>query len=589
MLYKKCQIIVLIPIFLFRVVTSFAQQRDSRVREYLSPIRIVWQQESQLIQGAEYLLRSGHGQANLVNNELCKLSSTGQQHPAILFDFGKELQGGLQIVTGMPASHAPVTIRVRLGESVSEAMCDIDEVNGATNDHAMRDFVIRVPWLGVLEVGNSGFRFARIDLLDDSAELHLKEIRAISVYQDIPYKGSFRCNDERLNRIWQTGAYTVHLNMQEYIWDGIKRDRLVWIGDLHPEVMTVNTVFGYNEVIPKSIDLIRDSTPLPRWMTMCTYSLWWILIQRDWYLYQGNLDYLKEQKSYLCDLLQLIMTRIGEDGLEKFNDDEGRFLDWPSCENPLAINAGVQALVIQAMKAGYELCSVLGEDMLATKCEAVRRKMVNAAPKIIKPFLKSGMAPDAPGQKQAASLLALTGLISPKEANQKYLSVNGGHGFSTFYGYYMLQAMAAAGNYQGAIDVIRQYWGAMIDLGATTFWEDFNLDWLPDASRIDELVATGKKDIHRDYGDHCYKGFRHSLCHGWSSGPTSWLSEHVLGVQVVEPGCRVVRITPHLGDLEWVEGTFPTPYGQIVIRHEKGADAKVRSRIDAPSEVKVLQ
>lgn len=88
-------------------------------------------------------------------------------------------------------------------------------------------------------------------------------------------------------------------------------------------------------MIPKSLDLIRDSTPLPQWMTMCTYSLWWILIQRDWYLYQGNLDYLKEQKGHLCDLLQLIMTRIGEDGLEKFNDNEGRFLDWPSCENPL--------------------------------------------------------------------------------------------------------------------------------------------------------------------------------------------------------------------------------------------------------------
>ena len=66
----------------------------------------------------------------------------------------------------------------------------------------------------------------------------------------------------------------------------------------------------------------------------------------------------------------------------------------------MAINAGVQALVIQAMKAGYELCSVLGEDMLAAKCEAVRRKMVNAAPKVIKPFLKSGMAPDAPGQNR---------------------------------------------------------------------------------------------------------------------------------------------------------------------------------------------
>lgn len=172
-------------------------------------------------------------------------------------------------------------------------------------------------------------------------------------------------------------------------------------------------------------------------------------------------------------------------------------------------------------------------------------------------------------QKQGAALLALAGLMKPEEANSKYLSVGGARGFSTFYGYYMLRAMAAAGNYQGAIDVIRQYWGAMIDLGATTFWEDFNMDWLPNAARIDELVPEGKKDIHGDYGDYCYKGFRHSLCHGWASGPTSWLSEYVLGVQVVEPGCRAVRITPHLGDLKWVEGTFPTPQGVITIRHEK--------------------
>lgn len=49
-------------------------------------------------------------------------------------------------------------------------------------------------------------------------------------------------------------------------------------------------------------------------------------------------------------------------------------------------------------------------------------------------------------------------------------------GFSTFYGYYMLEAMAMAGNYQGALDVIREYWGAMIDLGATSFWEGFDIN-----------------------------------------------------------------------------------------------------------------
>lgn len=138
-----------ILISLFFAVSLSARQRDSRVREYLPPARIVWQQESQLIQGANHLLLSGNGQSNLVNHNICKLSSTDRQHPAILLDFGKELQGGLQIVTGMPASHEPVAVRIRLGESVSEAMCDIDGVNGASNDHAMRDFTIRLPWLGL--------------------------------------------------------------------------------------------------------------------------------------------------------------------------------------------------------------------------------------------------------------------------------------------------------------------------------------------------------------------------------------------------------------------------------------------------------
>lgn len=580
--------IQLILISLLFAVSLSAQQRDSRVREYLPPVRIVWQQESGLIQGADHLLLPGNGQSDLANRTICKMTSTDKQHPAILLDFGKELQGGLQIVTGMPASHEPVAIRVRFGESVSEAMCEIDGVNGATNDHAMRDFTIRLPWLGVMEVGNSGFRFVRIDLLDDSAELHLKEVRAISTFRDIPYKGSFRCNDERLNKIWKTGAYTVHLNMQEYLWDGIKRDRLVWVGDLHPEVMTVNTVFGYNEVVPKSLDLIRDITPLPEWMNgISSYSIWWLLIHRDWYYYHGDLVYLKEQKPYMTALLRHLISKVDADGVEKL--DGNRFLDWPSNANPMAINAGLQALMVQAMKAGNELCTVLGENALASECQAMMEKMVKAAPKVTKPLLKSGVAPDAPGSKQAASLLALAGLMKPEEANRKYLSVNGAKGFSTFYGYYMLRAMAAAGDYRGAIDVIRQYWGAMIDLGATTFWEDFNMEWLPDASRIDELVPAGKKDIHGDYGAYCYKGFRHSLCHGWASGPTSWLSEYVLGVQVVEPGCRAVRITPHLGDLEWVEGTFPTPYGVITIRHERGADGQVKSRIDAPAEVKIIQ
>ena len=552
-------------------------QTDSRVRTYVTAERIVWKStdNTTFIKDSENLLKPGTGQSVLGSNDVCRLISNDTERPAILLDFGKELHGGIQIVTGQGPTQKPINVRIRFGESVSETMSDIDGENGATNDHAMRDFVISLPWLGVMEVGNSGFRFARIDLLDANTELQLKEIRAIFTHRDIEFKGSFRCNDERLNKIWDVGAYTVYLNMQDYLWDGIKRDRLVWLGDMHPEVMSVSTVFGYNDVVPKSLDLIRDVTPVPQWMNgISSYSLWWIIIHRDWYYYQGDKAYLQEQRAYLTKLVNHLFTKIGKTGQEQL--DGMRFLDHPSTENQQGVNAGLQSLMTMVMDCGEELFAILEDPDMSKKCKdaaALLRKY----------------KPDHNNSKQGASLMALAGLIDAQEANKDVISVGGSKKFSTFYGYYMLNAMAKAGDYTNAINRIREYWGAMLDLGATTFWEDFNLDWMVNAARIDELIPEGKVDVHRSYGDYCYQYFRHSYCHGWASGPTSWLTEYVLGVQVIEPGCKVVRIKPNLGDLQWAEGTFPTPHGIIKIRHDKQPDGSIKSSIDAPVGVRVIR
>ena len=551
-------------------------QYSSRTIAYLPPTRIVWQETtgSSSIEGIDKLLLPGNGQAELVGGKECVIRKRPDGKVSFLLDFGRELQGGIQIVTGQ-SSRKEAKVRIRFGESVSEAMCDITPENGATNDHAIRDFHFTLPWLGVAEIGNSGFRFVRIDVEEPDIDLLLKEVRATFGYRDIPYLGSFKSDNDRLNDIWMTGAYTVHLNMQEYIWDGVKRDRLVWIGDLHPELMTVNTVFGYNEVIPKSLDLIRDTTPVPNWMNgISSYSIWWLLIHKDWYLYQGNLDYLKEQKAYMTTLFNHLITKIDDQGKEML--DGTRFLDWPSSPNVKGVDAGLQALMVMAMDAGHEMALAMGDKELAGRCAKTSKKL--------KKYI-----PDHNQSKQGAALMALAGLMKAEKADKEVLSVGGAQGFSTFYGYYMLEAMAKAGNYQGAMDIISEYWGAMLDLGATTFWEDFHIDWTKNAARIDELVPEGKIDVHSAYGDYCYKGFRHSLCHGWASGPTAWLSRHILGVEVVEPGFKKVRITPHLGNLKWVEGTFPTPYGVIQIKHTKGADGKIVSDIQVPEGVELVK
>ncbi len=541
-------------------------------QEYIYPTRIIWKEGK--VSHEEYLLSKGNGQANLHNpHTVIFKNDNNQSKSSILLDFGKEMNASIEVITGMwGGNNLPKNIRIRFGESVSEAMSEIGE-KGATNDHALRDFRMSVPWLGKNRSGESGFRFVRIDFLEPNAELHLREIRAVATYRDVPYLGSFKSSDERLNKIWEVGAYTVHVNMQDFLWDGIKRDRLVWVGDLHPEVATLNTVFGFNEVVPKSLDLARESTPLPTWMSgHSSYSMWWIILHYDWYMNHGNLTYLNEQQDYLQGLVKQIIGKV-VNGKEQL--DGARFLDWPSSEDSIAVHAGLQALTIKSLENASYLFQVLGDRNSKKMCDETVAKMR----KVVPPHNNS---------KQAAALLSLVGLIDANKAYKDVLAVGGAKNFSTFYGYYMLEAMAKAGKYQEAMDIISTYWGAMLDLGATTFWEDFNMDWLPNSSRIDELVPAGKVDIHADFGAYCYKGHRHSLSHGWASGPTAWLSSHVLGIKVAEPGGKAYTIKPNLGDLKWAEGTFPTPYGIIYVKHVK-ENGKIKSEIKAPKDIKIIQ
>ncbi|MBR5661277.1 MAG: alpha-L-rhamnosidase [Bacteroidales bacterium] len=538
------------------------------VTEYLTPTRVVLTKGP--VSNHEFFLSPYSGQVSTDEPDVVSFAPGG----SVLLDFGKEIQGGIQIVRSMSGDKAPARFRLCLGESVSEALSDVrKEGSTATNDHSVRDFEIAVPWLGAAEYGNSGFRFARLDYLGDDDEIDIVAVRAISKYRDIPYLGSFRCSDERLNQIWQTGAYTVHLNMQEYLWDGIKRDRLVWIGDMHPEVMTVGTVFGDQQVVRKSLDYVKEGTPATSWMNgICSYSLWWIIIQHHLYQWYGDLDYLKAQSDYLDKLLNNVISNL--DG-SKEAYREGRFIDWPSNDKPEVIHAGLQALSVRALEAGADMAVWLNDESLREKCS-------KAAAELRK------YVPDNVGNSQAAALLAIEGMLDAEEAS-KIILANGPEKFTSFMGYYLLEALAKGGHYAEAMDLISKYWGRMIDLGATTFWEDFNYEDAKNAARIDEVVPEGKFDIHEDGGAWCYVGLRHSFCHGWASGPTTWLSRHVLGIEPVGIGFKEVRIEPRLGDLEWAEGSFPTPYGVIKVRHEKTADGTVASDIKLPKGIKQVK
>lgn len=542
----------------------FAREQSALVTRYLLASRVVMAKDAEDV---EWLLRERSRQAAVgVNRPSCVIRRGGY----VLLDFGAEFQGGVML-TVSAVSGPDTGIRVVFGESVSEAMSDIRGEQGATNDHAIRDSEVPIPVTGLsnFRVGMTGFRFVRLEAVN--GDIRFDGVQGAFDYRDIPYKGSFFCSDERLNQIWNTSAYTVHLNMQEYLWDGIKRDRLVWIGDSNPEINSILTVFGYNEVVPKSLDFIRDCTPPTEWMnTIPSYSMWWIVDHWEWYLQTGDRKYLDEQKPYMTELVAQILSYVNDDGTLRMG---GAFVDWSSNGTPY-MEAGQNAMFVLSLRAAAQIMTVFGEGETAQRC-------TDAADRI-RPHVYAYQ-----GNKQVAALVAMAETVPAEQIDREVLSVGGAQGFSTFLGYYGLLAMAKAGNVSGALHVIRTFWGAMLDLGATTFWEDFDMSWVENAARIDEPVPEGKHDVHAEYGKFCYTRLRHSLCHGWASGPAPFMSRYILGIQVLEPGCKRVAVNPNLCDLAFADGTYPTPYGCIHV-HAWKENGERRFSVRAPKEVEIV-
>lgn len=536
------------------------------MEKQINPVRIV-KTEKVLLE--ENILKDNSSQAPCIlkpYNGTVEDCITIEEGGYIVLDFGCEIHGRISI-TVQSASELPGEFKITFGESVMEALSTLGEKN-SNNYHSVKYWTMPVWQMSTQEVGDTAFRFVKLQA--SKASIIVRAVKAVPRIREIEYIGSFECNDGLLNKIWNVGAYTVQLNMHEYLWDGAKRDRLVWIGDMHPETSTIGAVFGVDECVTKSLDFAKMGTPPDEWMNnIATYSMWWIIIHYDLYMQWGDFGYLQEQKKYMKKLIDNTFLWVDND----FESDGViGFVDWSSKDTESEVE-GRKSIVCIALERADKIFDVLGETEYTEKCREYVRKIRS---EII----------DKESNKRMSALTILSG--RDKTFAKKVLEGNSAEEMSCFIGYYVLKAKAMLGEYTDALDIIREYWGGMIKMGATTFWEDFDIKWMENAAGIDKITPDGMNDVHGDFGKHCYTGFRHSLCHGWSSGPTPFLSEQIGGIEILKAGCKKVRISPNLGDLEWIKVEYPTPYGNIKI-HSIKENGKIKTDISAPVEIEIVR
>lgn len=464
------------------------------MKSYIFPVAI------KLSEGAdnkESLLRKKPLQIGLAEADVATFSEGGY----VILDFGKEISGGVRILTYKAKT---VPVRIRFGESLTECSSELGGKQNATNDHSLRDFTVQLKNYSDMTFGQTGFRFVRLDF---SGNVTLKSVVAESYIFTKKAQYVYDGEDRRIKEIYDVAKRTVDLCAgRGYLWDGIKRDRLVWIGDIHPEMLALTTLYGRMPLIEKSLDFVKNQTPLPTWMNgYPMYSMWWAIIVADYCEYTKADDFAKRQIPYLNGLIDLMLSCVNEDGTLGY---PGYFVDWPTCGKPDEL-PGVRAINIMAAKKAIWLLNRFGKT--ASKAEELLDRLMK------KPI-------EVKSSKQVLGLKYFAVGLTEEDKNK--LTEGGAKGMSTFMSYYILKAVASFDKPK-AIEMMKEYYGAMLDKGATSFWEDFDMAWVEGTSRIDEFPKENEKDIHGDFGAYCYIGFRHSLCHGWSAGVLRFISEEL--------------------------------------------------------------
>ncbi len=467
---------------------------------------------------------------------------------ALTLDFGKEISGRIHLVSSW---NSPITIGTSYGESAEEAF-----------DH---------PYLGVRQMTvppredaygpKSAFRYVRLIFPPDVHSTWLK-IDAQGITYPVEYKGSFESSDPMLNRIWETGAYTAHLCMQEGIWDGVKRDRGRWMGDLDVTGRVISSVFADRALMEPTLAAVIGESPVQRDVnTIAGYSALWITGQADFYRHNGDLDYLRTQHQPLLELLNVMKAELDPDGLFTNPGKHKVFVDWSngfSADTAEARAATHLEFYLAYQEAAY-LLTELDDNANSADSRAMANKLSLAAQNHLLDHTTNTFG--TRWQTNAMAVYSGAATLTEQQAvwTQVLSHVVAPTGPDTvitpYYGYYVLSAMARLGHRSEALDWMRQYWGGMLAEGATSFWEAYDPRW-PKREFHAALEADGKK------------GYYVSLAHGWASGPTAWLMEQMLGIVPTAAGFHQVTIRPDLAGLQWARGTEPTPRGLIRVSAE---------------------
>ena len=121
-----------------------------------------------------------------------------------------------------------------------------------------------------------------------------------------------------------------------------------------------------------------------------------------------------------------------------------------------------------------------------------------------------------------------------------------------YFTFYENQVHCLAGNSDFLEKSIREYYGSMLDTGATTLYEQYD----PKETGAQHYAMYGRP-------------FEKSLCHAWSASPIYLFGRFRLGVVNTGVAYDTFEIRPQLGSLQKISGESACSGGYVYVKAEK--------------------
>ena len=463
-------------------------------------------------------------------------------------DFGKESFGFLRL-KGLKGKGR---VSVYYGESKEEALsiehCEaLDRVPVNTASPITYTMPLSKAFRYVQIVPESGTSLTDVDMLFE--------------YAEVTERGSFKCNDEQINRIYDVAKYTFSLNTREFFIDGIKRDRWVWSGDAYQSYLMNYYLYFDKLTVERTLIALRGKDPVTAHInTIMDYTFYWFLGIYDHYLYTGDDTFIKQFYPQMQSLMEYCLGRRNAAGLMQGLPGDWIFIDWAAGLSKKGEVSFEQLLLCRGLETMAICASLMKDNANTERYAALAAEMKQKLFSIYWNPQKQALVHSRVDGKQSDNVTRYSNMFSiffnyfdeaQKNAVKQSVLLNDKIQKITtpYMRFYELEALCATGEQKYVLQEMKNYWGGMLNLGATSFWEEYN----PDKKGTEHLAMYGRE-------------FGKSLCHAWGASPIYLLGKYYMGVKPTGPGYATYEIRPDLGGLQWMEGTVPTPKGQVYLK-----------------------